>query len=179
MHRDNLYAALTKMLALLFLPVAAMRSRGHGRYLSAQWALRLRFPAEDLRGLTPATYWAFTVARTEALWRDGQLIGLTSGHRDAAVQHSMYMAELGSTGLPTVLPPERSAHVRGIALDVRPREGALWLEAHGGRYGLYRIYDNEWWHFEHRAGGPPVRLPYPGASRPRYAAPGRPTTVWR
>ena len=49
--------------------------------------------------------------------------------------------------------------MRGLALDVRPTEGARWLEQHGGRYGLYRIYDNEWWHFEYRT-VEPVRLPH-------------------
>ena len=29
---------------------------------------------------------------------------------------------------------------------------------------LYRIYDNEWWHFEYRPEGRPPRLPDPGAS---------------
>jgi hypothetical protein len=50
---------------------------------------------------------------------------------------------------------------------VRPREGALWLEEHGTLYDLYRTYDNEWWHFEHRheaAGTPPPRLPHPATT---------------
>ncbi|MEV7009160.1 hypothetical protein [Streptosporangium sp. NPDC051022] len=58
-----------------------------------------------------------------------------------------------------------ATHVKGVALDVRPREGARWLEEHGARYDLYRIYDNEWWHFEYRpdsGGRPPRRLPHPG-----------------
>jgi hypothetical protein len=64
-----------------------------------------------------------------------------------------------------VLPPSESAHVHGIALDVRPVEGARWLERHGGRHHLYRIYANEWWHFEylpHIHSAPP-RLPHSGA----------------
>ena len=28
---------------------------------------------------------------------------------------------------------------------------------------LYRVYDNEWWHFEYRPSGRPARLPHPGA----------------
>jgi D-alanyl-D-alanine dipeptidase len=179
MHRDQLFAALTKAIALLALPIAALRYRGHGRYVSAQWTLGLRFPAEDLRGLTPDAYRAFTSARAEALWRDGQLIGLTSGHRDAAVQHRMYLADQHSPGLPKVLPPDQSPHVRGYAMDVRPREGAQWLETHGWRYGLYRTYDNEWWHFEYHPGPPPPRLPHPVAIPGPFAAPGRPPTMWR
>jgi hypothetical protein len=26
--------------------------------------------------------------------------------------------------------------------------GALWLERNGWRFGLCRVYANEWWHFE-------------------------------
>jgi len=180
MNRDEVLAAITRALAVLFLPVAFVRGPRHARRLACRWALGLRFPAENLAGLTPAAREAFTAARTEAFWRDGQLIGLTSGHRDAAMQHRMYVAEVARTaGAPvTVLPPERSAHVRGTAMDVRPRAGARWLEAHGWRHGLHRTYDNEWWHFEHHPDGPPARLPHPGAT-PRRAAPGRPSAGLR
>ncbi|MEU6782891.1 hypothetical protein ABZ912_27160 [Nonomuraea angiospora] len=64
-----------------------------------------------------------------------------------------------------LLPPAESPHVKGIALDIRPHEGARWLEDHGARYDLYRMCDNEWWHFEHRpetGGRPPRRRPHPG-----------------
>jgi zinc D-Ala-D-Ala carboxypeptidase len=168
MTRTRLFAAATRVLAVLLVPVAFLRAPGHARYFACQWALATRFPAEDLRGLAPAAFAAFTAARTEAFWRDRQLIGLTSGHRDAAVQFRMFAEEVRRTGSPRaatrrVLPPERSAHVHGVALDVRPTEGARWLEAHGWRFNLYRTYDNEWWHFEYRV-VPPVRLPHPGFS---------------
>ncbi|MDL4818688.1 M15 family metallopeptidase [Actinomadura opuntiae] len=153
---------------MLLVPIAFCRAPGHGRFLACQWALSLRFPAEDLRGLAPETLMAFTHARAEAFWRDGQLIGLTSGYRDAAQQHRIFAEEVRRTGSvlaarSRVLPPPESSHVRGLALDVRPTEGARWLERHGGRYGLYRVYDNEWWHFEYRT-VEPVRLPHPGAA---------------
>ncbi|MBB4911969.1 M15 family metallopeptidase domain-containing protein [Actinophytocola algeriensis] len=177
MRRDALYARLTTLLARLLLPVAALRHRRRGRHVAAQWALGLRFPHEDLRGLAPGAHAAFTAARTEALWRDRQLIGLTSGHRDSAVQWRMFLTEIARTGSEAVarqrvLPPAESAHVVGIAMDVRPVEGARWLEAHGWRFGLYRRYDNEWWHFEYWPGEPPQRLPHAGVSRPNRA-PGR------
>jgi len=50
-----------------------------------------------------------------------------------------------------VLPPVRSAHVKGYAIDVHPQSVAAWLEAHGAAYGVCRTYDNEWWHFEYLA----------------------------
>lgn len=153
---------------MVLVPVAFCRAPGRARFLACQWALGLRFPAEDLGGLAPETLRAFTHARAEAFWRDGQLIGLTSGYRDVAEQHRIFSAEVRRTGSVSaarrrVLPPEESRHVRGLALDVRPVEGARWLEEHGGRYGLYRIYDNEWWHFEYRT-AEPVRLPHPDAA---------------
>lgn len=168
--RDRLYAAVTLVLAVLLLPAAFVRHPGRARELACHWALRMRFPAEDLTGLTDGAKAAFTAARTEALWRHGQLIGLTSGYRDPVVQQRMFDEEVRRTGSPTsarmlVLPPAESNHVKGIALDVRPHEGARWLEEHGARHDLYRIYDNEWWHFEHRpncGGTPPQRRPHPG-----------------
>lgn len=183
MRRDALFAWLTMVLARLLLPFAALRHGRRGRHAAAQWALGLRFPREDLRGLCPATHAAFTAARTEALWRDRQLLGLTSGHRDAATQWHMFVTEIAHTGSEAaarqrVLPPEESPHVAGIAMDVRPREGARWLEAHGWRFGLYRRYDNEWWHFEYWPGGAPARLPHPGFNRPR-SAPDRRPAGWR
>jgi hypothetical protein len=167
--RGRVLATVTRLVAALLVPVAFCRAPGRARFLACQWALGLRFPREALCGLAPETLTAFTHARAEAFWRDGQLIGLTSGYRDAAEQHRIFTEEVRRTGSASaarrrVLPPEESRHVRGLALDVRPAEGARWLERHGGRYGLYRVYDNEWWHFEYRPDGRPPRLPHPGAS---------------
>lgn len=170
--RDRLYAAVTMTLAVLLLPAAFVRSPRRTRDVACQWALRLRFPAEDLTGLTEHATAAFLAARTEAFWRHGQLLGLTSGYRDPLVQQRLFDGEVRRCGSPVsarllVLPPEESSHVNGTALDVRPSEGARWLEEHGARYHLYRTYDNEWWHFEYlpeHGHTPPRRLPHPGAT---------------
>src|ERR1044072_1168974 len=122
--RDHLFRLLTCLLAIALLPIA------RSRHAACQWALAARFPAEDLTGLTPATRAAFTAARTEALWRDGVLIGLTSGYRDAGTQQRMFAADTDAGGL-RVLPPSESRHVAGTALDVRPTQGGRWLERHG------------------------------------------------
>jgi D-alanyl-D-alanine carboxypeptidase len=159
--RDKVFAAVTKAMARCMLPAAYLSAPGHARYIACQWALAVRFPKENLAGLHPALLSAFTTARTEAFWRDGQLIGVTSGHRDAADQYRMFVEDQRKPGLPKVLHPQESPHVRGFAVDVRPVEGARWLELNGWRYNLYRTYDNEWWHFEFRVQRP-VRLPYPG-----------------
>ena len=171
-RRDRLYRLTTRLLSVALLPfaVALAPHRPHrARQTACQWALAARFPAESLDGLTPATRAAFEAARTEALWRHGELIGLTDGYRDAHAQARLFADAVRRTGSLTLarywtLPPHESGHVAGIALDVRPAEGARWLERHGSRHHLYRVYDNEWWHFEYRPDGRPPRLPNPGSA---------------
>jgi zinc D-Ala-D-Ala carboxypeptidase len=165
-RRDAVYRAVTRLLAFALAPVAVAVTPGRARHTACQWALALRFPAENLAGLTPATRAAFEAARAEALWRHGELLGLTSGHRDFLTQAALFAAAVERAGSEEaarrrVLPPHESRHVAGLALDVRPTEGALWLEVHGATYGLYRRYDNEWWHFEYCADGAPARLAHP------------------
>ncbi|MBG0564152.1 D-alanyl-D-alanine carboxypeptidase family protein [Actinoplanes aureus] len=172
-RRDPVYRAVTRLLAFALAPLAWVLTSGRARHTACQWALKLRFPAEDLAGLTPPARAAFEAARTRALWWHGELIGLTSGYRDAATQAALYAAEVERSGSVAAarrwtLPPHESRHVAGVAVDVRPSEGARWLEEHGARYGLYRTYDNEWWHFEYRPEGRPVRLPHPGAAIPGH-----------
>ncbi|MER7006210.1 D-alanyl-D-alanine carboxypeptidase family protein [Dactylosporangium sp. NPDC000555] len=176
-RRDAVYRVVTRVLALMLLPVAWLAAPARARHTACQWALAARFPAEDLTGLTAATRAAFEAARAEALWRDGELIGLTSGYRDPLEQGRLFDAAVARDGsvaaaLRSVLPPHASRHVAGTALDVRPTEGARWLERHGGGHRLYRPYDNEWWHFEYRPDGPPIRLPHSGVAErdPRASA---------
>ena len=171
-RRDRLYKLVIRLLSVALLPFAFARAPHRprrARQTACQWALAARFPAENLDGLTPATRAAFEAARTEALWRHGELIGLTDGYRDPQAQARLFAAAVRRTGSAALaryrtLPPHESGHVAGIALDVRPAEGARWLERHGSRHHLYRVYDNEWWHFEYRPDGRPERLPHPGAS---------------
>jgi LAS superfamily LD-carboxypeptidase LdcB len=54
-----------------------------------------------------------------------------------------------------VLPPKKSNHPWGLAIDINYKVGgekgekaAAWLEKNGYKYGLCRRYVNEWWHFE-------------------------------
>jgi D-alanyl-D-alanine carboxypeptidase len=168
-RRDRLYRLVTRLLSVALLPLAFVVAPHRARHVACQWALAARFPAENLDGLTPATRAAFEAARAEALCRHGELIGLTDGYRDAHAQARLFaeaVRRAGSPGLATkwALPPHESRHVAGTALDVRPVEGARWLERYGSRHHLYRVYDNEWWHFEYRPDGRPPRLPHPSAS---------------
>ena len=163
-RRDRLYKLVIRLLSVALLPFAFARAPHRprrARQTACQWALAARFPTENLDGLTPAARAAFEAARTEALWRHGELIGLTDGYRNPQAQARLFAAAMRRTGSATrarywTLPPHESAHVAGIALDVRPAEGAGWLERHGSRHHLYRVYDNEWWHFEYRPDGRPA-----------------------
>ncbi|MCP2256640.1 D-alanyl-D-alanine carboxypeptidase [Streptoalloteichus tenebrarius] len=62
-----------------------------------------------------------------------------------------------------VLPPEKSMHVKGIAVDVQPPDSAAWVERNGGALGWCRRYQNEVWHFEYdpnyATAGCPALLP--------------------
>ena len=78
---------------------------------------------------------------------------VSSGRRSAAEQQALLdaaVARYGSTDAARrwVLPPDRSQHVRGLAVDVKPVDGAAWLAREGYRWGLCRRYANEAWHFE-------------------------------
>jgi len=84
---------------------------------------------------------------------DGVALTLTSGKRTAKEQQALVDAALEKYGSAKeahrwVLPPNASAHVKGLALDVGPTAGALWLGEHGLEFGLCRTYANEVWHFE-------------------------------
>lgn len=168
-RRDRVYPVVTRLFAFALLPLAFAIAPRRARQVACRWALAARFPSEDLSGLTASTRAAFEAARTEALLCHGELIGLTDGYRDERKQARLFDSAVRRTGsvegaLEWILPPRASRHVTGTALDVRPFDGARWLERHGARYHLYRIYDNEWWHFEYHPEGRPKRFPHPGES---------------
>lgn len=87
---------------------------------------------------------------------DGVSLVITSGFRSLERQEFLYQREIQIRGSETeaakwVLPPHSSHHPKGLAIDVNyPMDpaGALWLERNGWRFGLCRVYANEWWHFE-------------------------------
>jgi D-alanyl-D-alanine carboxypeptidase len=169
----DVYRLATIGLAWLRLPLDVLAGRWRPRERAAEWALGLRFPREDLTGLDTGARVAFAAARCEALWRHGIVIGLTSGARSAIEQQRLFheaVLEYGGEAAARqwVLPPAESLHVQGRALDIRPREGARWLEIHGHRYGLYRTYANEWWHFEHWPHSRPTLHDTPASRAPGH-----------
>lgn len=107
------------------------------------------------RGLDPGLLRAFDAAAAAAAV-DGHRLTITSGFRTAAEQQSLLDAEVAKRAsleqaLRWVFTPERSMHVRGLAVDVGDRAAADWLDAEGARFGLCRTLAWEWWHFEWRA----------------------------
>ncbi|MEJ7647615.1 MAG: hypothetical protein WKF57_01005 [Nakamurella sp.] len=188
--RDELFRSIALSLGRVLLPIAWLRSRAHPHARAAQWALQLRFPHERLAGLTSGMAVALRRARTVAFWEQDLLLGVTSGHRTVDEQNRMLTEDLirlksVGDGPARVLPVEQSQHVAGLAVDVRPREAAMWLERNGHQFGLYRTYANEWWHFEHlpqARGVAPLLLAHPGArgpEEPSTSDPGRPRMVRR
>jgi D-alanyl-D-alanine carboxypeptidase len=101
--------------------------------------------------------------------REGVNLYITSGFRSQARQEVLFANAIKKYGSETeaakwVLPAHFSHHPQGLAIDVNyPKDpsGAKWLEDHGARFGLCRVYANEWWHFE--------GVIAPGASCPAMA----------
>lgn len=97
----------------------------------------------------------FKAAQAAAV-KDGQKIYIVSGFRSLSRQETLYKQAIRKYGSADeaskwVAPPLISHHPWGVAIDVNyPNEpvGAGWLEVHGYKFGLCRVFDNEWWHFE-------------------------------
>jgi LAS superfamily LD-carboxypeptidase LdcB len=111
-------------------------------------------------------------AATRDAARDGITIEITSGVRTAAYQQQLLDEAIETYGSEQVArryvnTPERSTHVRGLAVDIGPTDAAYWMIQHGAEYGLCQIYANEVWHFERvvEPGGTCPEL-LPDASRP-------------
>jgi hypothetical protein len=83
-------------------------------------------------------------------------MSIDSGFRTIETQNYLYQRAIkehktAEEAKKWVLPSDLSRHPWGLALDVNlnhDKSGASWLEANGGTFGLCRVYENEWWHFE-------------------------------
>jgi D-alanyl-D-alanine carboxypeptidase len=95
-------------------------------------------------------------AAQAAAKKDGQVIYIASGFRTLSRQKTLFaqaIRKYGSTAEASkwVAPPLVSHHPWGVAIDVNyPNDpvGAGWLEVNGANFGLCRVFENEWWHFE-------------------------------
>ncbi len=111
--------------------------------------------SETVTALHPILFNRFEAARIVAE-RAGVNLYISSGFRDEARQATLFEEAVKKYGSETeaakwVLPAQSSHHPDGLAIDVNypgDRAGAAWLERNGSRFGLCRVYANEWWHFE-------------------------------
>lgn len=116
-------------------------------------------PADPVAGVHPYLMTRFQVAQAAAK-SEGVKIYIASGYRTLARQKYLFGEAIKKYGSATaaarwVLPPDISRHPMGLALDINypnQRAGARWLELNGYKYGLCRVFKNEWWHFEAPAG---------------------------
>ena len=108
-----------------------------------------------VEALHPVLQKRFDVAQAFARG-EGVDLQITSGFRSLARQEALFARAISEHGDETeaakwVLPPQFSHHPKGLAIDVNypyGPESAEWLERNGWRFGLCRVYANEWWHFE-------------------------------
>lgn len=112
-------------------------------------------PTAEITQLHPILEARFSAAQSAAKL-EGVNLYITSGFRSLERQAQLFANAVSKYGSETeaakwVLPPQFSHHPEGLAIDVNypgDRPGAQWLEEHGARFGLCRVYANEWWHFE-------------------------------
>ena len=111
--------------------------------------------AERPSELHPQVFARFLSAQAAAK-AEGIKMTIDSGYRTLERQGYLYKRALKEYKTPEeatkwVLPKDVSRHPWGLALDVNlnhDKSGASWLETNGATFGLCRVYENEWWHFE-------------------------------
>lgn len=112
---------------------------------------------EDIRpnALNPIVEVRFLAAQAAAK-AAGFSIRITSGFRSQALQEKLFGDAIKKYGSEEeaskwVLPKDISHHPWGTAIDVNypgDKTAVKWLEDNGSLFGLCRVYENEWWHFE-------------------------------
>jgi LAS superfamily LD-carboxypeptidase LdcB len=115
----------------------------------------IKAPKSVIKGLHPKVELRFKAARAAAKL-EGVTLYISSGFRTLERQRYLFNRALKRHGsyeeaIKWVAPAEISRHPRGLAMDINyPGDpmGAKWLEIYGYRYGLCRVFENEWWHFE-------------------------------
>lgn len=126
-----------------------------------------RYVDEPPKGLRRDALDAWRRLRATAAEQGGRLC-LHDGKRSVGQQQREFdeaVRRFGTEELAAryVLPPEKSMHVKGIAVDVQPLDSAAWVERNGQALGWCRRYENEPWHFEysrnHVTEGCPALLP--------------------
>ncbi len=96
------------------------------------------------------------LAAQAAAKKEGVSLEITSGYRSLSRQKYLFAQAIKKYGsyekaARWVAPAEVSHHPLGLAIDVnypKDQTSAKWLEINGYKFGLCRIFKNEWWHFE-------------------------------
>jgi D-alanyl-D-alanine carboxypeptidase len=118
-------------------------------------AAKISASSKDASDLNTYVKKRFLAAQSAAR-KEGINLVITSGFRTTARQEYLFQRAIQKYGSEKeaskwVLPPDKSHHPDGIALDINypgnPGD-TKWLEVNGYKYGLCRVYKNEWWHFE-------------------------------
>lgn len=126
-----------------------------------------RYVDEKPDGLRPDVLAGFQRLRAAAKAQEVYLC-VNDGKRSLGQQQREFDNAVKKFGTPDlaahyVLPPDKSNHVKGIAVDLQPWGSADWVEKNGRPLGWCRRYDNEKWHFEYNpdyaAHGCPALLP--------------------
>ncbi len=107
---------------------------------------------EEINPLVLARFLSAQAAAKE----EGIEMVIDSGYRTTQKQEYLFNRAIkehktAEEAIKWVLPADLSRHPWGLALDVNlhhEKSGASWLEANGATFGLCRVYENEWWHFE-------------------------------
>ena len=102
----------------------------------------------------------FNAARLSAK-NNGYELLITSGWRSVGHQQRLFdraVAKYGSVQKAHrwVLPANESMHTWGLAIDIRfakdSAQALRWFKKYSHKFGLCRVYKNEWWHFEPNVG---------------------------
>lgn len=113
---------------------------------------KTRYSEESIEGLSPTLRGRLRKAMADAK-AQGVPMRINSGRRSAAKQQRLFDEAIKKYGsykkaIRWVLPPDKSEHVHGRAVDIAPQSAMTWLERAGWKYGICRVYANEPWHFE-------------------------------
>ena len=149
-----------------------IRTIKKGACLASEYSLGVAPISRGIKrpnALVPKFYSRYLAAKAAAKTH-GFEMQITSGYRTLDRQAYLYKKAIERYGSAKeasqwVLPPKKSNHPWGIAIDVNYKVGgtngmkaAAWLEKNGYKYGLCRRYKNEWWHFEPLV-GPGTKCP--------------------
>ena len=114
--------------------------------------LYISLPATKLNPNLEARF----LAAQAAARKEGVELRIVSGYRTVLKQRYLFSQAVKRYGSELeaakwVAPEEVSKHPLGLAIDINyPNDpaGAGWLDLNGFKFGLCRVFENEWWHFE-------------------------------